>query len=159
MAFGALDVEAGHAELADRVDRREVELLVVCAERKEEVEDLVEDLVGAGVAAVDLVDDDNRLEVEVEGLLEDELCAGQGAFGSVDKEQDAVDHGQGPLDLTAEVGVTGRVDDIDLRALVEDRGVLGEDGDAALALELVGVHDAADDLLVLAEGAGLVEHV
>ena len=38
-----------------------------------------------------------------------------------------------------------------------DRGVLGEDGDAALALEVVGVHDALGDLLVGAEHAALAE--
>ncbi len=41
--------------------------------------------------------------------------------------------------------------------VVEDGGVFGEDGDAALALELVGVHDALGEGLVGAEGAGLAE--
>ena len=39
-----------------------------------------------------------------------------------------------------------------------DRRVLGQDGDAALALELVRVHDALGDGLVGAEGAGLAQH-
>jgi hypothetical protein len=30
----------------------------------------------------------------------------------VDEQHDAVDHGECPLDLTAEVGVAGRVDDV-----------------------------------------------
>jgi hypothetical protein len=41
-------------------------------------------------------------------------------------------------------------------SLPDDRGRLGEDGDAALALEIVGVHRALGDALVLAEGAGLL---
>src|SRR5262249_42719722 len=45
------------------------------------------------------------------------------------------------LDLGAEVGVAGSVDDVDGVALIGDRGVLGEDGDAALALQGVGVQD------------------
>ena len=43
-------------------------------------------------------------------------------------------------------------------ALVVDPGVLGEDGDAALALQLVRVHDALHVLLVGAEDAALPEH-
>jgi uncharacterized protein YqkB len=39
-----------------------------------------------------------------------------------------------------------------------DRGVLGQDGDAALALEVVRVHDPVDHLLVRAEGAALAQH-
>ena len=45
-----------------------------------------------------------------------------------------------------------------LHAAVVDRGVLGEDRDAALALERVRVHHAVDDDLVGAEDAALVQH-
>src|SRR5208282_1717210 len=58
----------------------------------------------------------------------------------------------------AKIGVSGRVDDVDFHAAVEDGRVLGEDGDAALAFEIVGVHDALGDGLVVAEGAALAEH-
>ena len=54
--------------------------------------------------------------------------------------------------------MAGGVDDVDLVVVVVERGVLGEDGDAALALEVVGVHDALGDGFVGAEGAGLAEH-
>src|SRR6185312_2687482 len=57
----------------------------------------------------------------------------------------------------AEVGVAGGVDDVDLYALVPDSRVLREDGDAALALEVVRVHHPLGDDLVVAEGAGLPE--
>ncbi len=40
---------------------------------------------------------------------------------------------------------------------VADRRVLGEDGDAALLLEIVRVHDPFVDLLVRADGSGLLE--
>ena len=39
-----------------------------------------------------------------------------------------------------------------------DGRVLGEDGDAALFFEVVGVHDALGDGLIGAEGAGLTQH-
>jgi hypothetical protein len=58
--------------------------------------------------------------------------------------------------------VAGRVDDVDLHSPLwraSDAGVLREDGDAALALEVVGVHHALGDDLVVAEGARLAEHV
>src|SRR4029079_1667566 len=40
-----------------------------------------------------------------------------------------------------------------------DRAVLGQDRDAALALEVVRVHDALGDLLVGAEGAALAQQL
>jgi len=54
--------------------------------------------------------------------------------------------------------VAGGVDDVDLVVVVVERGVLGEDGDAALALEVVGIHDAVGNSLIDAEGAGLAQH-
>ena len=42
-------------------------------------------------------------------------------------------------------------------SLPEERGDLGQDGDAALALQRVGIHGALGDLLAGAEGAGGAE--
>ena len=50
--------------------------------------------------------------------------------------------------------MTGGVDQVDLDALPLDGGGLGENGDAALALLIVGVHHAVDHGLVSGEGAG-----
>ena len=41
----------------------------------------------------------------------------------------------------------------------DDRGRLGENGDAALVFEIVGIHGALGDALVVAEGAGLLEQL
>ena len=61
------------------------------------------------------------------------------------------------LHLAAEIGVAGRVDDIDAHVLPGDRGRLGHDGDAALFFEIVRIHDALGDALILAKRAGLLE--
>ena len=97
-------------------------------------------------------------QVRLERLAQHEAGLGQRALGGVDEQQHAVDHRQAPLDLAAEVGVAGGVDDVDLHAAVADRGVLGEDRDALLALEVVRVHDPLGHVLVGAEDAGLPEH-
>ena len=62
------------------------------------------------------------------------------------------------LDFPAEVGVAGRVHDVDQGLAVVHRGVLRQDGDAALALELVAVHGALGDPLVGPQHAALAEH-
>ena len=40
----------------------------------------------------------------------------------------------------------------------KERGILGENGDAALAFQVVRVHDALDEFLVGAENAALAQH-
>ena len=106
------------------VERREVELLVIGLEVEEQLEHLVEHFGGAGVGAVDLVDDDDRLEAERERLAGDELGLRHRPFGGVDQQDDAVDHRQDALDLGAEIGVAGGVDDVDVVVAVMSHSTL-----------------------------------
>ena len=112
----------------------------------------------ARVAAVDLVDRDDDRQAARHRLLEDVAGLRQRPLGGVDEEQHRIDHQQRALDLAAEVGVARRVDDVEPDAGVVDRRLLGEDRDALLALEVARIHDAVDDGLVRAEGAGLAQH-
>ena len=109
------------------------------------------------VVLVDLVDGDDRLQPDLQRLLQHELGLRHRAFGGIDQQHRAVDHVEDALDLAAEIGMARGVDDVDARALPQERGDLGEDGDAALALEIVGIHGPLGDPLVLAEGARLGE--
>ena len=97
---------------------------VVGAQFQEQLEDFVEDFVGPGVGPVDLVDHHDRPQSALEGLREHEPRLGHGPFGGVDQHQRAVGHPQHPLHLAAEIGVAGRVDEVDLHALVGDGDVL-----------------------------------
>ena len=168
-AVGGL-LQAGDAGLAGGVDDREVERVLAVAlveQVHEQLVGLVDDLVDPGVAAVGLVDDQDHRHVGVERLAQHEPGLGERALGGVDQQHDAVDHRQPALDLAAEVGVAGGVDDVDRHRLtaaggtgVVHRGVLREDRDALLALEVAGVHHPLGDALGLVGGErpGLVQH-
>ena len=148
-----VDVEVGHV-----VEQ-------VAGEAEQQVVALLLDLGDARVGAVGLVDQQDDGQLRLERLAQHEAGLRQRALARVDEQDDAVDHRQAALDLAAEVGVAGGVDDVDrdravggVRALVRDRRVLGEDRDALLALEVVRVHGALFHVLVRAEGAGLAQH-
>ena len=113
----------------------------------------------AGVGTVDFVDDDNDLVAKLQCLLQHEARLRHGSLRCVDEQQNAVDHFQNALDLAGEIGVARGIDDVDLIILIVDGGILGENGDAALALEITGVHDAVDDRLIFAVHAALLEHL
>ena len=87
-------------------------------------------------------------------MTQHEARLGHGTLKRVDEKQRAVSHLEDALDLAAEVGMARSVDDVDLHALVLDGDVLRQNGDAALALLVVGVEHALLDLLILAEGIG-----
>ena len=173
-AVGGL-LEGGAADLGGGVDDGDVEDLVqvkvrnlvgeVGGQAQEQVHGLVDDFFDPRVGAVGLVDQEDHRQVRGEGLAQHEAGLGQRALGSVDEEDDAVDHGQAALDLATEVGVAGGVDDVDGdglavggRSVVGHRGVLGQDGDALFALQVAGVHGAVFEVVVRGEGVGLLEH-
>ena len=82
---------------------------------------------------------------------------GRGPSAGINQEQHRVHHEQAAFHLASEVGVAGGVDDVQPHALVVDRGLLGQDRDALLALQVAGVQDPIDHRLVRAERAGLAQ--
>ena len=123
-------------------------------ERGEENEHLAQHLVRLGVGRRPRRHHD-RAQAEFERLAEDELGLRHHPFLGVDQQQGRIDHAEDPLDLAAEIGVARGVDDVDPRlaggAAPQNRGRLGQDGDAALALLVVGIHRPLEVRLVGAE--------
>ncbi len=108
------------AFLGRTVEDREIKLFVGRVERGKQIEHLVDHLRRARVGAIDLVDGDDGLEPHLERLRHHELGLRQRALGSVDQNDGAIHHVEDALHLAAEIGVAGRVDDIDARALPDD---------------------------------------
>ena len=77
----------------------------------------------------------------------------------IDEQQNAVDHLEDTLDLAAEIGVARGIDDVDFRSLIMHGGILGQNGNAALTLQIARVHHAVHHGLVLAVDAALLEHL
>ena len=155
---GIGQVAGGGPGLGVGVDDRELDLVLVGAEVHEQLVDLVEDLRRPGVAAVDLVERDDHRQPAGHRLLEHVAGLRQRPLGGVDEQQHRIDHQQRALDLAAEVGVPGRVDDVEPDAGVVDRRLLGQDRDPLLALEVARIEDPVDERLVRPERAGLAEH-
>ena len=95
---------------------------------------------------------------QLQGTAQHKAGLGHGTLGGVHQQDNAVDHLQNTLHLAAEVGVARGVHHVDLGVLVVDGGVLGQDGDAPLPLQIAGVHDPVHGGLVLPVDAALLEH-
>ncbi len=107
-----VEVGGGPAVTARAVHDRELDLVFTGVEVEEQLVDLVDDFFDAGVGAVDLVDRQDHGQVACQRLAQHEARLGQRAFGSIDQQDDAVDHRERTFDLATEVGVAGRVDDV-----------------------------------------------
>ena len=155
---GDFDVRGSGARLSVGVEDREIDLLFLGVEVDEKVVNLVQYFLWTCVGTVDLVDDQNRGQMSFKGLAQHVAGLRQRAFAGVDQQHDTVDHLERAFYFSAEVAVAGRVNNVDLDVVIEDRGILREDRDSALTLEIVGVHDALDEVLVGAKSAALPEH-
>ena len=152
-------VGRGRAVAAGGEDDGAVELFVGGVQFQKQFQRLVHHLGAARVGAVGLVDDDDDLEVQLQRLFEYEARLRHRPLEGVYQQKHAADHLEYALHLAGKVGVAGGIDDVDAHALVVYGGVLGKNGDAALALQIVGIHHALGHLLVFAEHAALLEHL
>ena len=156
---GGLAPVLGHpALLRAAVDGLEVQLLLGGAEVEHQLEDLLLHLVGTAVGLVDLVDHHDGLLAHVQRLVQHETRLGHAALERVHEQQNAVRHVEDAFHLAAEIAMAGSVDDVDFHALVGDGDVLRQDGDAALALQVVVVQDEVSKVLGAADQVGLVDH-
>jgi len=148
-------LHARHTVQGRGVDDREIELLVGGAQTVKQVEHLVHGPVRTGAGAVNLVHYHNRVQAFFKGLAGHEAGLGHGAVDGVYQQQHRVHHGQYPLDLTAEVGVSGGVHDVDAVVIPANGRVLGQNGNAAFTLLIVGIHDPLGAFAASVQGAGL----
>ena len=122
----ALVLEIPHrVALATRgVDHREIKLFFAGSQRAEEVEGVVDRGIGIAARAIDLVDHQDGPQPESERLARDEAGLRHGALEGVHQQQNRIDHLEHALHFAAEVGVAGRVHDVDTGAFPGDRGEL-----------------------------------
>ncbi len=95
----------------------------------------------------------------LEGFLRDEARLRHGTVHRIHQQQHAIDHGEHALDFAAEIRVSRRIDDVDAVIAPGDRRVLGENGDAALALQIIRIHDPLLQVLARIERPGLPQQL
>ena len=115
-----------------------------------------EDAPRIGAGPVDLIDEDQRRDVEPLERAEEQRRLRLDALDRRDDEDGTIEHAEDALDFGDEVGVTGRVDEVDREITDEERGDRGADRDAAFAFELerVGLGGAGVDAADVIDGAG-----
>ena len=140
------------------IKRREVELFIGCFKRHEEIEDLVENFFGALIRTVDLIDDDDWLQTKLQGFTQNEFGLWHWAFGRVNQQNNTINHRQDTFDFTTEIGVARGINDVDTGLAPLNCCRLCHNGNAAFAFQIVAVHGAFINALVVTIDARLAEH-
>ena len=151
---------SGRAGTAGAVQERGVfQLFLAGIQIHEQLQHLVCDLVQACVRTVDLVDHNDDLQVHFQCLGEHKACLRHRALSRIYQQQCAVYHAENTFYLAAEVRMSRCINDIDLGVAVAYRGVLCQNGDTTLTLQIVGVHDTVCHSLIFPEYAALLQHL
>ena len=119
---------------------------------------LIQHFLRTRISAVNLVDHHHRRQAGFKSFAQHIARLRQWAFTGVHQQHDSIYHFQCALHLAAKIAVAGCVHNIDLYIVVPDGGVLRQDSDAALTLQLVGVHHAVNQGFIGAECAALPQH-
>src|SRR5690606_34820166 len=150
--------ERSNPIFAHRIHRRKIRLFLRRIEFTEQIERLSQDIIWASVLPIDLVDDHDDRQTQFNGLGKHKARLRERTFSSVYQEEHSVSHLECTLYLTPKVSVSGRIDDVDRRPLVFNAAVLGQNGDTALTLQVVGIHDSVVDGFIVTKHACLFEH-
>ena len=148
----------GGALTAGAEDGGGIELLVGGIQIQQQLQNLVHDLVDTGIGLVHLVHRHDDLVAQLQGLLQHEAGLGHGALGSVHQQDNAVDHFEDSLHLAAKVGVARGIHDVDFIIFIVYGSVLGQNGNAALPLQVTGVHNPLYGSLIFPIDAALLQH-
>src|SRR6185295_10512191 len=99
---------------------------------------------------------DQRRDAEPLERAEEEWRLGLDALDRGHDEDRAVENAEHALDLRDEIGVAGRIDEVDRKIADEERGDRRPDRDAAFALEVerIGLGGAGVDAADALDGAG-----
>ena len=159
------EIHAGHVIitgcrrlLAAAIQDGALELFVACVKVEKKFEHFVAHFVKTRVRLVDLVDDDDDFKSQSKCFFNDETSLRHRAFLCVNQKHNAVDHLEHALHFAREIGVSGGVDDVYLRAVVVYGRVFCENGDAPFSFYIARVHDASCHLLIFSERTRLFEH-
>ena len=93
-------------------------LVIVGAKLNKQVKHLVNNLFGSCAVSVYLIDNNKRCFVKPECLFKHETGLRHTALKGVNKQQNAVNHSEYTLNLSAEIGVAGGVNYIDFSVFI-----------------------------------------
>ncbi len=136
----------------------EVELLFSGAQIEHQVEYGLLRLVGRTVGLINFIDDHNRPKSQFQRFLQYKTGLWHWALEGVDQQKNAISHIEHPLYFTTKIGVARGVDNVDFMVFVGDRDILGQNSDAALALQVVVVENQLTRQFMLFEKSASQQH-
>ena len=148
----------GNPVPADCVQQGKLKLFFGSAQIDEQIIYFIQNRLWPGIRTIDLVDNHDNLKPGRQSLFKDKPGLGQRTFRRIHQQNSSVRHGERPFHFSAEIGMTGGINNVDADALPHDRAVLGRDGNPPFPFKFHGVHEPLVDVLIVTKQAALTKH-
>jgi len=114
--------------------------------------------VGAGVLAVNFINNQNYGQLFSQCFLQYETRLRQRPFAGIHQQNSAINHIETAFHLAAEIGVARRIDNIYFDTVIFYRRIFCRDGDAAFFFQIKRIHNAIFYSLIDAKNTRLFQH-
>ena len=156
---GLLPVGTHPPVLSRSIHHREVELVFGGIEIAHEVKNHLVHLLRTTVRLVYFVHHHDGLQSYLQRLLQHKAGLRHGAFESIHQQQAAVGHVEHTLHLTSEIGVTGRIENVDFGVFPSNGNVFRKNSYPSFALQIIGVQYFAAVILAVTEQFSSKHHL
>ena len=152
-----------HRKFCDTVTSRgkyngEFQLVFVCIQLDEQVQNFVDNFVNALVRTVNFIDYNDGFQMLFQCFAQYVFGLGHRTFVGVYQKEYTVNHGQYAFYFATKVSMARSIKDVNFGIAVHNGGVLGQNGNATFTFQIVGVHYAVFNVFVTTEDAALFEH-
>ena len=141
------------------IQERTVQLFIGSIQIHQKFQHLIHHLGGTCLRAVDFVQTYNHMKIKFQRFFQHESGLGHSTFKSIYHQNHAVHHFQHPFHLAAEIGMPRGINDVDFCSFIIYCRIFGQDSNATLPLDVVGVHYPLLNFLVFPEYAALAQQL
>ena len=134
------------------------QLFVIGVKLYKKIKNFIRDFIKSGVGSIYFINHNNNTMVHFKSLLKHKSRLRHRTFSSVNKQNNTVYHLQNTLNLSAEISVTRRINYIHLYTVVIYRRVFSKYSDTAFTFQIVVIHNAFLNDLVLSINSALFQH-
>ena len=151
------EVQSGASCLGGSEHKRTVQLFVIGIQIHEKLQNLIHNSDGPCLRTVNLIHTHNNGKLQLQSLAQHEFCLGHRAFKSIHHQNNPVHHFKNTFHFTAEIRMSGGINNIDLSSFIRNGRIFGKNGNTSFPLNSIGVHDPLRHILVFPENTALLQ--
>ena len=131
-------------------------LILACVKVYKQIKNFIRNLIKSGIRAVNLVYHNNDAVLHFQSLLQNKSCLRHWSLSSINQQNNSVHHLKNSFYLTAEVGMSRRINYIHLYIFIIYRCILCQNRYSSFSFKVVAVHNSLLNDLIFSINSALL---